>query len=273
MIDIHCHILPGLDDGAQNLDDSLAIAEAACDDGIKKIVVTPHVFRDNFSLFELSRFEQKMNEVERYLERNRVDIELYPGAEVHFSHDLIEQVKRNRDNLVLNKSSYLLIEFPSDHIFSGAKNIFFELMSEGITPIIAHPERNKVFIRHTSLLYELIQQGSLAQANSGSFLGLYGLTIQRKAIEFLKLNMLHFIASDAHSANFLNRGLSKVISFVSGVIGKEGAMALVDSNPQAVLDDGILPYFSEPVDPGKIKKSIKLKVPGFFTKKMSFWTV
>jgi len=159
-----------------------------------------------------------------------------------------------------------LIEFPSDHIFSGVKNIYIELMSEGITPIIAHPERNKVFMRNSELLYELIQQGSLAQANSASFLGLYGLTVQRKALEFLRMNMFHFIASDSHSANSLNPGISEALKLVAAELGEGKTMALLEENPQAVLDDGILPYLPDLVDSRTTKKSVKAKIPGFFRK-------
>ena len=159
MIDIQCHILPGLDDGAQTMIDALEMAVAAESEGIKKIIATPHLFRDTYHHADLSIIERKKEELTKNLVQNNIHVEVYTGAEVHISHDLIGHIKKHKDFLMLNGSSYLLSEFPSKHIFSGVGQLFFDLMSEDITPIIAHPERNDVFVQHPEILYELIQRG------------------------------------------------------------------------------------------------------------------
>ncbi|MBA7694408.1 Tyrosine-protein phosphatase YwqE [subsurface metagenome] len=155
MIDLHCHILPGLDDGAQSLDEAIEMARIAEKDGIEKIVATPHLFRDNYVHEDLSIIEKKCKELNKTLKVNNIHMEILSGAEVHVSHNLIDEIRKNRDYLVLNKSRYMFVEFPSEHVFSGVQKLFFELMQEDIIPIIAHPERNSVFVRHPSLLYEL----------------------------------------------------------------------------------------------------------------------
>ena len=173
MIDIHSHILYGLDDGAQTMEQSIEMAKIAEKDGIDKIIATPHLFRGNFLFDNFERIEQKRDELSRALEKNKINVEIFAGAEVHISHNLIDEIRRNREYLVLNNGSYILVEFPTDHIFSGVKNLFFDLMSEDITPIIAHPERNSVFRSNPELLYELIHMGGFTQANQGSLFGHY----------------------------------------------------------------------------------------------------
>jgi protein-tyrosine phosphatase len=264
MIDLHTHILPGLDDGAQSIKESLSMAKIAENDGIKKMVATPHLFRGNSLHEDLSTIEKKRTELSGALKESNIHVEIFAGAEVHISHNLIDEIKKNRENLVLNHSSYMFVEFPSEHVFSGVKNLFFELISEGITPIIAHPERNSIFVRNPSLLYELVQMGGLSQVNSGSFSGLYGRRVEEAVLHFLELNLIHFIASDCHNTRSVASRLSEAVMRAQSIVGKDKARALVKDNPQAVLDDEEIPYLPEPVNPKEKDKSFKIKIPKIF---------
>lgn len=263
MIDLHCHILPGLDDGAQNLEEAVEMAGIAERDGIEKIVATPHFFRNNFVHEDLSIIKERRRELSRALEAKNIQVEILCGAEVHISHNLIDEIRKNRSYLVLNQSSYMFVEFPSEHVFSGVKELFFELMSEGIMPIIAHPERNSVFARNPSFLYELVQMGALTQANSGSFSGIYGSEAEEAVFRFLELNLIHFIGSDGHNRRSLVPRLSEAVKRAEIVLGKKEAKALVADNPKAVLEDREIPYLPEPVNPNEIQKKIKMKIPFF----------
>ena len=155
----------------------------------------------------------------------------------------------------------MFVEFPPDHVFTGVKALFFELMSEGITPVIAHPERNSVFTHHPSLLYDLIQMGGLAQANSGSFSGMYGSDVEAAVFRFLGLDFVHFIGSDAHNAGSKAPKLSEAVKRAAAVVGDEKAKAFVVENPQALLDDQELPFLPDPVNPEDKEKSFKVKIP------------
>lgn len=263
MIDLHCHILPGLDDGAQNLEEAVEMAGIAERDGIEKIVATPHFFRNTFVHKDLGIIEERCRELSRALEAKNIKVEILGGAEVHISHNLIDEIRKNRSYLVLNRTSYMFVEFPSDHIFSGIKELFFELMSEGIMPIIAHPERNSVFARNPSFLYELVQMGALTQANSGSFSGIYGSRAEEAVFRFLELNLIHFIGSDGHNVRSLAPRLSEAVKRVGMVIGEDRARALVADNPRAVLEDKDIPYHPEAINPDEIQKKIKIKIPFF----------
>jgi protein-tyrosine phosphatase len=267
MIDLHCHILPGLDDGAQSLEDALEIARFAEKDGVEKIVGTPHLYRGGFTPEDLGIIEEKRQELAQALRSNNINVELYAGAEVHIAHNLIEEIKKNREALVINQSSYMFVEFPSGHVFSGVKNLFFELMSLGINPVIAHPERNSVFVRNPSLLYELTQMGAYSQANSGSFTGVYGMMSQEAVFKFLELGFIHFIASDSHDTKSIPPKLSEAVRKAGEIIGDQDAASLVRDNPQAVLDDGELTYYPHAVDPREKEKSFHIRIPSIFRRK------
>jgi len=191
---------------------------------------------------------------------NNIHVEILSGAEVHISHNLIDEIRKNRDYLVLNKSAYMFVEFPSEHVFSGVQKLFFELMREDIIPVIAHPERNSVFVRHPSLLYELVQMGAPAQANRGSFLGIYGKETKEAVLRFLKLNLIHFIASDGHNTDSLVPRISEAVMRIEIEVGAERARALVVDNPKAVLEDRELPFFTEPINPNEKKLKLSLKI-------------
>jgi protein-tyrosine phosphatase len=263
MIDLHCHILPGLDDGAKTLDEALEMVRIAESEGIKTIVATPHLFRGNFATRDFVSIEEKRRELSEALKENNISVEVLAGAEVHISHNLIDEIRKSRGNLVLNGSSYMFVEFPSEHIYSGVKNLFFDLMSEGIIPIIAHPERNSVFIQNPGILYDLISMGALAQANSGSFSGLYGDKSAEFVLRLLEWNLIHFVASDGHSPHSIPPRLSEAVKKAEALVGKERASALVNDNPRAVLEDKEMPSLLPPADPRKSKKSFRIKIPDF----------
>ena len=266
MIDLHNHIFYGLDDGAKDLEESVKMARIAAGDGIQKIVGTPHLFYGAHGSGELSVVEERRAELQRRLKDEKIGVEIYCGAEVRVAHDLIQQVRKNRLYLTIGSSAYMLIEFPPNHVFSGVKNLFFELLTEEIVPIIAHPERNSVFRDNPALLYELIETGSLAQANSGSFTGLYGRKTMEAAFRFLNWNFIQFVASDAHSPRSASPRLTEAYFQIEEKIGEERALALVWHNPLAVLNDEDIPYRYEPVFPEPKPKSARIKIPNPFWK-------
>jgi protein-tyrosine phosphatase len=263
MIDLHCHILPGLDDGAESLAESLAMARVAQAEGIQVIVATPHLFRGDIGLADLAAVGRKKQELETALKQAGLPLKILSGVEVRFSHNLIEEIKRNKRALVIHTSSHMFIEFPFDYVYSGVKEVFFELMSEGIIPIIAHPERNSVFINHPGQLYDLVEMGCLSQANSGSFTGLYGQVVRETVTRLVSWGLVHVLGSDAHNSTSRAPHFKEALRIIESIIGPEAARALVVDNPRAVLEDKSLPYLPEPVNPAPKEKSFKIKLPSF----------
>lgn len=263
MIDLHCHILPGLDDGASDLAEAVEMARVAREDGIRTIVATPHVFRDGSDPSVLGQVSAKRDDLARALAKAGIDVEVVRGAEVFFSHEFLEEVRRKRARIVINGSAYLFVEFPPDHVYSSARDIFFNLMNDGIIPIIAHPERNAVFQKEPARLYDLVRMGALAQANSRSFLGGYGTHVRETVELFLRLNLVQIIASDAHSPRTRAPRLRAAVAEAAKIVGEREAQAMVAANPEAVIKDGEPPHRPDPVDPALNRKSLKLGVPGF----------
>lgn len=264
MIDLHCHILPGLDDGSPDMGQSLAMARIAVKDGITDIVATPHLFRGASNLTDLGQVARKRQELQSRLEAEGLPLRIHTGVEIRFCHNLLEEIKKDRARLVLAGSSYMFIEFPFEYVYSGVKEVFFETMSEGVIPVITHPERCSGFMNHPEILFELVEMGALAQANAGSFLGRYGSHVQEAALLFLRSHYLHFLATDAHDTESRPPVLSVAVKAIEPVAGAEAARALVEDNPRAVLEDKPLPYQPEPASPHTSEeKHLRFKVPSF----------
>ncbi|MFC2166823.1 tyrosine-protein phosphatase [Acidobacteriota bacterium] len=263
MIDIHCHILPGIDDGASDVEESLKMARFAEQDGVKTIIATPHVFRPPFIHKNLFHIQDKWSEFSALLKANNIQVDLLLGSEVHFVHNLIDVLKINYPYFGLNRGSYMIVEFPSNHVFSGVKQLFFDLTSRGLNLIIAHPERNSVFVRDPGLLYELIKMGVYVQANSGSFSSFYGTQTKEAAFRFLEWNFYHFLASDSHGKHKRSTRLSKAFRKIQELAGDEMALALVEYNPKAVVEDREISLFKDPINPTKKKKTFFVKIPNF----------
>ncbi|MFC2161164.1 tyrosine-protein phosphatase [Acidobacteriota bacterium] len=261
MIDIHCHILPSIDDGASDVETALRMARFAEQEGVKTIIATPHVFRPPYDYENLFVIQEKWNEFAPLLKSNNIKVELLLGSEVHFVHNLIDGMKSNYPYFGLNRGSYMIVEFPSNHVFSGVKQLFFELTSRGLNLIIAHPERNLVFIRNPALLYDFIKMGVYMQANSGSFSNLYGSRTQEAAYRFLEWNFYHFLASDSHGKHHRSTSISRAFRKIQDLVGHERALGLVEHNPRAAIDNKEIPAFIDPVNPTKKKKTFFIKIP------------
>ena len=263
MIDLHCHILPGLDDGARDLAHAVAMARIARDDGVTHIAGTPHLNKGGFVFPDLGVFDEARDRLSRALRDEHIDITLLAGAEVHITHGLLDEVRARRQGLTLAGSSYLIVEFPQDHVFSEAKDLFFDLMSEGLVPVIAHPEKNTTFSRFPRLLFDLVSMGALAQLNAGSLMDGGTTEAGETARKFLGLGLAHFIGSDGHNTHAKAPRLAAASEAAAAVIGEKGARALVTDNPRAVIADQEIPFHPDPVDPAGKERKLKLRIPGF----------
>ncbi len=236
-------------------------------DGITTVIATPHIYKSDYGPRSFEELDIKRDKLNEALKQERIKIEILSGAEVHISGNLLAEVMQNREHLVMNRGSYMLVEFPSDHVYAQTKELFFELMSIQIIPIIAHPERNYVFMEHPELLYELILMGAYGQANNGSFGGLYGRKVQEHVYRFLRWKFIHFVGSDGHNTLTLSPKLSDAFARISAIHGKKIADCLFNANPQAVVENNELPYNPEPINPKEKQRSFKIRLPNILTKK------
>lgn len=261
MIDLHTHILPDWDDGAKDWDESFRMCHIARKDGIEKVVLTPHIYRMSKHGDDLRVLEARMAEM--WERAARIPVALYRGAEVFVHHNMVEDIKKNR--FAVNDSNYVFIEFPADHVPHGSRELIFRMMLEGFIPIISHPERNALLGERPGVLYELVNMGCLGQVTSKSVSGEFGPETKKRAVVFLKHNLVHFIASDAHDWERRPPELSRAVEAARKIVGEEKALAMVTEIPQAILDNKPVPDYGEPVNP--VRKAWAVRLPRFLRKR------
>ena len=235
MIDIHNHILPGLDDGARDWDEAIKLCELAKADGIEAIAVTPHI-RDGLYPNNRDKIIEKTNELREKI-ANRVDIDIYAGAEVHIAMDLPEKIKRG-EIPGINEKGYLLLELPEHLLPPRIDDMIFDLKLARITPIIAHPERCTWATGDTNdfeRLKRFIDQGALVQLTALSLTGGFGRNIKKISTKMLKLGLIDVIASDSHSPTHRPPKLSAALEAAQKIIGEEKASRLVKENPEKII--------------------------------------
>lgn len=237
MIDIHCHILHGIDDGAGNLNDSVEMAQLAADTGTKAIVVTPHcnipgVFQNYWGADLAERFNLLRNEI---IKRN-IPVELYSGQEVFLSKHFHERLD-NGMFITVNNSRYMLVELDFRIDEATALSRLQKLVSRGIVPIVAHPERYGFVIENPNVIKRIKEAGSLVQVNSCSILGYFGRHIQKTAAIIADSRLADFIASDAHSQYNRTPNLLLVHEYICENIAYDYADVLLNINPEKILND------------------------------------
>ncbi|MBU1420036.1 MAG: capsular biosynthesis protein [Proteobacteria bacterium] len=219
MIDIHCHILPGIDDGSPDMETSLEMARMAAKDGIHTIIATPHLTTVEYPKDNLL---QAIDELNAQLKSQTIAITVLFGAEVQ-SHIALEAA----DNFCLAGSSSLLVEFPHSYLPADSENLIYSLVTNKITPIIAHPERNGQISREPWLLAPLIELGARTQITAESITGDQGMTARNCAEYLFQRNQVHYIGTDSHSPGFRKPILSKAVKQAAKIIGKAEAQKLV----------------------------------------------
>ena len=244
MIDIHSHILPDLDDGARTLEESIEMARIAVEDGITHMVATPHAFNGLSQNPDPEELSRRVDALQAAVGKQ---LEILPGNEVHFTHDFLNKAKVGRV-LTLNRQNYMLVEFPTMDVPLGSESVLRRLQANGVTPILAHPERNLQIQRQPSLVESLIRSGVLMQVTAMSVTGRFGHAALDCVMTLLRHNCVHFIATDAHRTKSRPAILSEARNAAAAVIGTEGARKLVEENPRAVVtgetlsSDGPLPF-------------------------------
>ena len=236
MIDLHCHYLPGIDDGAQTLEESLALARAAVADGITHAVMTPHV---HVGVFEnrAPGIEQAVARLRDALTQHDIPLQISAGGEVRIGPELIELLAAGSLPFlgVFRQQPVLLLELPHGQVPVGADRFTAWLRKQGVLPLIAHPERNKDVMRNLAKLDPFIEQGCLLQVTAGSLVGSFGEVAQRRARELLDRGDIFAIATDAHNLENRPPMLTAARAFVAADAGAAVADTLTQRNPLAVL--------------------------------------
>ena len=232
MIDLHTHILPGVDDGADSEKEAMNIVRKAKKQGITKMVATPHYLDDTYQLSPTIT-KSKIKQLQQKVDQKNLGIEILPGAEVFITPDLGKKIKNN-EIMTINDSHYLLIEFPADHIPKYADEVFYDLKVLGYKPIICHPERNDSIISNPNQLYKWVKKGIYAQVNASSLVGVFGSKVKEIALALVKHNLVQFIASDVHSTDKRKQYLAKGLQIIEDI---NSAKKYMLKNAQKVIAD------------------------------------
>lgn len=239
MIDIHSHILPGLDDGAGSPEEAVAMARLAAADGISAVVATPHVIT---GLYNNTRetILSAAGRLNALLQKEEIALSVLPGAEYRLEPDLPGRLSRGELLTINDGGRYLLVELPAASVPEYTVPVIYDLLLQGVTPVIAHPERNTGLMKRPSLLYDLVARGALAQVTAGSLTGQFGPASSSAARIFLEHGCAHFIATDAHSSRSRVPALAAAALEAAGLAGEERARSLVGGNPgRAVRGESI----------------------------------
>lgn len=220
MIDLHCHILPGIDDGAENLDASIAMAEKAIEQGITHILCTPHHNNGKYTNPKSSIIDQ-VAILQKELDKRDLPLTLFEGQEVRITGTLIDEIKEDRILFTDIEDTYILIEFPTLDIPAYTEQLFFELRAMQKIPIIVHPERNAKFRENPNLLIPFLDMGCFAQLTAPSYIGVFGKSIQKTAKLMVENNLVQMVASDAHGVHKRNFYLKEAYKKIAKDFGVE----------------------------------------------------
>jgi len=236
LIDLHCHILPGVDDGPASVSESIAMAEIAVADGISTIVATPHTLNGKYTN-SLNQIREQVVEYRKALAEEQFELDVRVGSDAQLTTGFTQKVLDGEIATVNETGRYVLIEFPFYALPTGYKDEIFQLKLNDITPILTHPERYPYFHRQFDDLYDLISMGCLMQITAMSVTGGFGDDIMDCAHKMLTLRLAHIIATDAHSADKRPPILSTAVDVAIRILGNEQeAFSMVRGRPCAILE-------------------------------------
>ncbi len=232
LVDIHCHLLPGLDDGAVDWEQSLAMARMAAADGISTVVATPHQL-GNFAKNTGQAIRDHVQRFQALLDEKGVPLTVLPGADVRIESDMIARLRSGEVLTLGDRQRHVLLELPHE-VFLPLARLLDDLRRVGLVGILSHPERNAGILADPRVLWPLVEAGCLLQVTAGSLLGSFGAPVQALAESIVRHGAAHLVATDAHGTKSRTPRLSQVFERVTVLAGPEMAATLFCRNPTRI---------------------------------------
>lgn len=233
LCDIHCHVIPGVDDGAANYEEALKMLKWEYQEGVRMIIATPHFRTD---MFETSReiVVQRFNELRQRAKEAKCGIELYLGCEFHSNMDMVKYLKQN-PAYTMAGSRYVLVEFFSTDEKKYIQERLYSVLCNGYRPVVAHIERYHCVRKEPHFIEDLIKMGAQVQVNAGSILGEMGFSVKRFTKKLLKQEFIHYIGSDAHDMAYRYSRMNEAYYYITKIAGEKYAKKLFYDNPQRII--------------------------------------
>lgn len=235
MIDLHTHILPGVDDGVQSMDDAVAFARMAATDGVTTVVATPH-YRDGFFVNPRTEVLAGVRALNARLSDERVPLTVLPGAEVHISADVIARVKDGHAPTLADNGRTVLFELSMSQYPLDLENLVFQMRLAGLQVLFAHPERIRYFGDDLARYEAVIRLGAFGQLTTGSVTGLFGEDIAEFSEELVRKRLVHVIASDGHNTRGRPPVMTSAMARLSSWVGDDLARRMADDIPRAFIE-------------------------------------
>ena len=263
MVDLHCHVLPGIDDGAENLEQSLDFCRIALEDGITTLVATPHQKPGVFDN-PPEAIRQKLHDLRSAILGAGVQVEIVEGAEVYCTPDLPARFHSGQVTTIGGAGRYLLLELPYQQAPIRVEETIFQLRLAGITPVLAHPERIAYFSSDLTRLEKLVRLGCLSQLTGAALLGGFGEKVRDYCCRIMERSLAHIISSDAHDAVYRPPVLSRAREAAAEVVGEERATQMVFEIPLAVSRGVEWEPWELPPEPPKDPPGLRSRLRGLF---------
>ena len=247
-VDVHCHLIPAIDDGAADWDATLAMARMAVADGIETIICTPHqlgAFHHNHG----DDIRRRTSLLQAQLEEHQIPLRVLPGGDVRIESDMIEKLLAGEVLSLADRRRHVLLELPHE-LYFPIDDVLRRLEKHGMQGILSHPERNQGLLKDWELTFELVQRGCLMQVTAGSLHGTFGPNCQKMAQWMVEHRLVHFVATDAHSPKARRPLMRRAFDAVERLGGRELALSVCCENPAAVVAGKRTPI-AEPITPRK----------------------
>lgn len=254
MIDFHTHIIPNIDDGSRNIEETINLIKEAKEAGFEGIVLTSH-YIENYYETDVPERDMWVTAISDNLKNKGIETNLFLANEIYMSENMMDLLI-NRKASTINNSSYVLFEMPLNAEPMNLYDVIYSLQENKLIPVLAHPERYSFIQKEPELVYDLIEKGVLMQANYGSILGQYGEKAEIIVRKFFESNMIHFLGSDVHRQNTIYKMIPQALEEIRSIVGDEKLEELTTENPRLALNNKRI----EIQDPQEVTLTLKEKI-------------